>query len=190
MSSLPEVHRRALDATAQIVDRIDAGQLDHPTPCESYDVRGLLNHVVSGNWWVQPLVQGTTIAEVGDKYDGDLVDDDPSGAYRASAAAAADAFEAEGAMQAPVGVSYGPVPGEVYAGHRLIDVLIHGWDLAVATGQERTLDPELVEACWDVVRPQAEMLKGSGAFGTEVSVADDADSQTRLLALLGRRADR
>jgi hypothetical protein len=47
----------------------------------------------------------------------------------------------------------------------------------------------LVEACWDVVRPQQELLQGSGAFGTAVDVPDDADAQTRLLAVLGRRAD-
>ena len=90
-------------------------------------------------------------------------------------------------MQASVAVSYGPVPGEVYAGHRLIDVLIHGWDLATATGQDAELDPGLVEACWEVVTPQAELLKGSGMFGSEVEVPPDANPQTRLLALLGRR---
>jgi uncharacterized protein (TIGR03086 family) len=90
-------------------------------------------------------------------------------------------------METSVAVSYGPVPGEIYAGHRFIDVLIHGWDLAVATGQDSTLDSELVDTCWEIVRPQQDLLRGSGAFGTEVEVPDDADSQTRLLAVLGRR---
>ena len=73
------------------------------------------------------------------------------------------------------------------AGHRFIDVLIHGWDLAKATGQNTKLDAGLVEACWEVVTPQAELLKGSGMFGDDVEVPPDADPQTRLLALLGRR---
>jgi hypothetical protein len=50
-------------------------------------------------------------------------------------------------------VSYGPVPGSVYAGHRLLDVLVHSWDLAVAIGQDYTLDPELMEACRQVIEP-------------------------------------
>ena len=175
MSSLAEEHRRALDATGRIVRGIDPRRLDESTPCEDFDVRGLLNHVVSGNLWVEPLVSGKTIDEVGDRYDGDVVGDDPSAAYDASAEVAGDAFARPGAMETPVAVSYGP------------DVLIHGWDLAVATGQDGTLDPELVETCWTIVRPQEELLRGSGAFGTEVEVADDADSQTRLLAVLGRR---
>jgi len=188
VSSLAEAHRQALDATGRVVRGVDRGQLDDSTPCEDYDVRGLLNHVVSGNLWVEPLVAGKTIEEVGDRYDGDVLGDDPSAAYDASALVAGDAFARPGAMKAAVAVSYGPVPGEVYAGHRFIDVLIHGWDLAVATGQDTRLDPELVETCWEIVRPQLELLQGSGAFGTEVEVPDDADSQTRLLAVLGRSA--
>ena len=85
-------------------------------------------------------MSGKTIDEVGDRYDGDVLGDDPSAAYDASARVAGDAFARPGAMEAPVAVSYGPVPGEIYAGHRFIDVLIHGWDLAVATGQDSTLD--------------------------------------------------
>jgi uncharacterized protein (TIGR03086 family) len=187
MTLLSDAHRKALDATGRIVRGLDGGQMSASTPCEDFDVRGLLNHVVSGNLWVEPLVSGKTIAEVGDQFDGDVVGDDPSAAYEASAQVAGDAFARPGAMEAPVAVSYGPVPGEIYAGHRFIDVLIHGWDLAVATGQDSTLDSELVETCWEVVRPQQDLLRGSGAFGTEVEVPDDADSQTRLLAVLGRR---
>jgi len=188
MTSLPDAHRQALDATGRIVRGIDAGQLSGSTPCDAFDVRGLLNHLVSGNLWVEPLVSGMTIEEVGDQYDGDVLGDDPSAAYDASARVAGDAFARPGAMEAPVAVSYGPVPGAVYAGHRYIDVLIHGWDLAVATGQGTTLDPSLVEMCWEIVRPQQDLLTGSGAFGTEVEVRADADSQTRLLAVLGRRS--
>ena len=85
-------------------------------------------------------------------------------------------------------VSYGPVPGEIYAGHRFIDVLIHGWDLAKATGQDTTLPADLVEACIEVVKPQEELLAGSGAFGTDVKAPPGADRQTELLAMLGRKA--
>ena len=185
---LADVHARALAATRQKVAGVPDDKWDAPSPCEGWTARELLNHIVSGNYWVGPLVEGKTIEEVGDRYDGDVLGDDPLGAYDASAREAAAAFNADGAMERPVAVSYGPVPGEVYAGHRFIDVLIHGWDLAKATGQDTSLDPDLVQACWDVVTPQAELLAGSGAFGSTVDVGDDADLQTRLLALLGREA--
>jgi uncharacterized protein (TIGR03086 family) len=144
--------------------------------------------VVAGNWWAAELARGATIDEVGDRLDGDQLGAHPLDAYDRSAEAAAAAFEAPGALDAPCAVSYGPVPGSVYAGHRFIDVLIHGWDLAVATGDDRTLPPALVEACWEEVEPQAAVLRGSGMFGEDVAVADGADAQTRLLAVLGRRA--
>ena len=128
--NLPDIHARALDDTGRIVAGIKDGQWHDPTPAEAWDVRALLNHVVSGNWWVRPLVEGKTIEEVGDRFDGDVLGPDPAAAYRSSAEDAAVAFKGDGAMTAPVAVSYGPVPGEIYAGHRFIDVLIHGWDLA------------------------------------------------------------
>jgi uncharacterized protein (TIGR03086 family) len=184
---LPELHERALQATGTLVDAVKADQLGDPTPDDEWDVRTLLNHVVSGNFWVGELVAGKTIEEVGDKLDGDVLGDDHAEAYRRSADVAAAAFKQPGAMERPVAVSYGPVPGEIYAGHRFIDVLIHGWDLAKGTGQDTALDPELVAACWEVVEPQLSMLAGSGAFGTTVEVPDDAPLQTKLLAALGRR---
>ena len=185
--NLPDVHRGALASTRSYLARVEPGQWHDPTPCEDYDVRTLVNHIVSGNFWVAPLVGGSSIADVGDKLDGDVLGDDPLATYEQSAGEADAAFSAPGAMEASVAVSYGPVPGEVYAGHRFLDVLIHGWDLAKGTGQDAKLDGGLVEACWEVVTPQAEMLKGSGMFGTDVEVPADADPQTRLLALLGRR---
>ncbi len=152
-----------------------------------WDVRALVNHIVSGNLWAAELAAGRTIDDVGDRLDGDVLGDHPVAAYDASAAVAAAAFEAPGALDAPCAVSYGPVPGSVYAGHRFIDVLIHGWDLAVATGQDTTIDADLVDACLAVVEPQADLLRASGSFGQRVDIPADADPQTRLLALLGRQ---
>jgi uncharacterized protein (TIGR03086 family) len=98
------------------------------------------------------------------------------------------AFRAPGALDAPCAVSYGPVPGSVYCGHRFIDVLVHGWDVAKSTGQDTSLPPDLVDACWAVLEPQLAALQGSGAFGTPQAVPADAGPQTRLLAALGRNS--
>jgi uncharacterized protein (TIGR03086 family) len=186
--NIAQLHRASLDATRVTVAGVTADQWTWPTPDEGWDVRALLNHVVTGNLWAAELGAGRTIAEVGTRLDGDVLGGHPLGAYDASAAAAASTFEAPGALEAPCAVSYGPVPGSVYAGHRFIDVLIHGWDLAVATRQDTHLDPSLVEACFAVLEPQLAQLQASGAFGTEVPVPADADPQTRLLAVLGRKA--
>ena len=167
------------------VSRLTSGHGRRPTkagtsaPCSTISLP-----VTSGQ---QSWAPGAQFAEVGARLDGDVLGVDPLGAYDASATVAAATFEAPGALEAPCAVSYGPVPGSVYAGHRFIDVLIHGWDLAVATRQDTRMDPSLVEACFAVLEPQFDQLKASGAFGTEVAVPADADPQTRLLAMLGRR---
>ena len=183
---LPELHDEALASTRRYVAGIGTDQWAAATPCADWDVRALLNHIVSGNFWAAELSAGRTIEAVGDALDGDMLDDDPLASYDQSSGAASAAFHVPGAMEAMCAVSYGPVPGEVYAGHRFIDVLIHGWDLAQATGQDTRLAPELVEACWVVVEPQRDLLTGSGMFGDRPELPPDADRQAQLLALLGR----
>jgi len=111
---------------------------------------------------------------------------DPAGSYAVSAKAAAAAFLRPGALDAACAVSYGPVPGSVYAGHRFIDVLIHGWDLATATGQGTALDARLMETCRQIIRPQLETFRRAGALAAELPVPPDATPQTRFLAMLGR----
>src|SRR5207244_6190188 len=140
MKNIAQLHRASLDATRVTVAGVKADQWTWPTPNEGWDVRALLNHIVAGNFWAAELGAGRTIAVVGTRLDGDVLGGDPLGAYHASSAVAAAAFEAPGALEAPCAVSYGPVPGSVYAGHRFIDVFIHGSDLAGAIHQAQGLD--------------------------------------------------
>lgn len=189
MTGLPDItglHRGALDATRTIVAEIPIDAWHAPTPCHEWDVRGLLNHVVSGNLWASRLGAGATIDDVGTALDGDQLGDDPLAAYDRSADAAARAFEAPGALDAPCAVSYGPVPGSIYAGHRFLDVLIHGWDLAVAIDRRPALTPDLVAGAWNVLEPQLAALRTSGMFGPLLEIPDDAEPTTRLLMTLGR----
>lgn len=180
------LHRRALGSTRAFVAGIASDQWNAPTPCDEWDVRALVNHIVVGNLWAAELATGHTIDEVGDRLDGDHLGTSPLDAYDQSADAAAGAFDPPGALDEPCAVSYGPVPGSVYAGHRFVDVLIHGWDVAVATSQTPTLAPDLVAACWDVINPQLAQLQASGMFGSDVKRPDSPDPQTRLLEALGR----
>jgi uncharacterized protein (TIGR03086 family) len=184
---LPEVHARALDGARRSVAGVSASQWGELSDCDPWTVRDLVNHIVTGNYWAAELGSGLTIEAVGDRLDGDVLGSDPLRAYDDSSLVAAAVFRAPGAMEAPCAVSYGPVPGSVYCGHRFVDVLVHGWDVATSTGQDTTLDPELVEACLEVIEPQMDMLAASGAFGNRLDVPDDASPQTQLLALLGRR---
>ena len=185
-TSIDALHRQALASTRRFVAGIAAGQWTNPTPCTDWNVRALVNHVVVGNLWAVELASGRTIADVGDRLDGDQLGAVPLHDYDESAHAATLVFAMPGALEAPCAVSYGPVAGSVYAGHRFIDVLVHGYDIAAATGQNPTLDPHLTEACWDVVEPQLAALRTSGMFGTDPDGPLPTDPQHRLLIALGR----
>jgi uncharacterized protein (TIGR03086 family) len=186
VADIAKLHRKALEQTRAVVAGVGRDQWQAMTPCNGWDVQVLLNHLVSGNLWAAELGAGATIEQVGDRLDGDVLGNDALAAYDTSAKLAAAAFEAPGALDAPCAVSYGPVPGSVYAGHRFIDVLIHGWDLAVATHQDTTLDPDLVDAADQILHTEADMVRASGMFGEDLAVSADASAQTRLLAFIGR----
>jgi len=66
------------------------------------------------------------------------------------------------------------------------DVFMHTWDLARATGQDETLDPERCAELLEGMQPIDELLRSSGQYGPKVEVPDDADVQTRMLAFIGR----
>jgi uncharacterized protein (TIGR03086 family) len=187
MSDIAELHAQALDQTGRIVAGIKPDQWQADTPCDGWDVHALLNHLVAGNLWAAELGAGATIKDIGDRLDGDVLGADPAASYATSAATAAATFRRPGALDAPCAVSYGPVPGSVYAGHRFLDVLVHGWDLAVATAQDPELDPGLIKACHDVIEPQAAAFRAAGVLGDEQPVPPEATDQQRFLAMLGRR---
>ncbi|NNF55288.1 MAG: TIGR03086 family protein [Acidimicrobiales bacterium] len=185
-TDLPALHRRALSSTRRFLVAVEANQWSNMTPCDDWDVRSVANHIVAGNLWAAELASGRTIDDVGDRLNGNQLGDNPIEAFDRSAEMAAHAFETPGVLRAPCAVSYGPVPGSVYLGHRFLDVLIHGWDIAVATGQEPALDPSLVEACQTVIEPQIEQLQASGMFGSVRGTGQSTDPQARLLQALGR----
>jgi uncharacterized protein (TIGR03086 family) len=188
MAEIAELHRRACEAFAARVEGVRDEQWALLTPCVDWDVQALVNHVVGEDRWTAPLMAGSTIAEIGDLFDGDLLGEDPKGACAAAVKEAVAAVGAPGSLQRTVHLSFGDVPGEEYAWQLFADHLIHTWDLAVAVGGDERLDPELVAGCagWFAEREQA--YRAAGAIAARPAVADDADPQTTLLAGFGRDA--
>jgi uncharacterized protein (TIGR03086 family) len=182
---LRDLHRRAGEATRAMIAGIGVDQWSAPTNCDM-DVRALVNHLVGGHLWAVELTAGKTIAEVGSRLDSDLLGDDPLAAYDAALAAAVVAFETPDALERICHVFYGDLPGAVFCSHRILDTFIHGWDIARATGQDTTLHSELVKIVYAMFKPHAAELQAGGAFGTPVDVPPDSDTQTLLLAMLGR----
>lgn len=159
----------------------------NPTPCAEWDVRTLVNHLVGELRWIPPLLDGRTIADVGDELDGDLLGDDPQRAWDEAVTAATTAAGAPGVLERTVHLSYGDRPAAGYLAEVTSDLTVHSWDLARGIGADDTVDPELVRVTYARMEPAADVLAASGVFGPPVEVGDDADLQTRLLALVGRR---
>lgn len=180
-----KLHEDALNLSHHFVDNIHTEHWHATTPCPAWDVRQLVNHLVSGNLWVGELGAGHTIEEVGGRLDGDLLGDDPVASHEKSVAAAIAAFRADDAMERLWPLSYGPRPGRVYARQRFIDVLIHGWDIATATGQDTRLPAYLTQASLDYLESSPKVVAAWGFASIDAPVG--GDPQAQLLGLAGRR---
>lgn len=186
--NVPDLHRRACEGFAARVHEVRDDQWPQPTPCSDWDVRTLVNHVTAENLWTPPLMEGRTIGEVGDHFEGDVLGDDPKATWDRAAREAMAAVQAQGAMERTVHLSFGDFPGSEYALQLFADHLIHSWDLARAIGADDRLDPELVDACAGWFAEREEVYRAAGAIGPRPELAPDADPQTRLLATFGRSA--
>jgi uncharacterized protein (TIGR03086 family) len=186
--TLLAAQRMGAQAFGQRVHAIRDDQWHLPTPCEKWDVRDLVGHLVYDNVWVPDLLAGRTIAEVGDRYEGDLLGDDPVGAWDRSIAAALDAFDQPGALEREVDLSFGRHPATLYIEQRTLDLGVHAWDLARAIGADERLPDDLVACLWERWAPEKEQIRASDVFAEPIDVPETADLQTRLVGLLGRRA--
>ena len=187
--TMAELYVRAMASASRFVSGVPEGAWHDPTPCTEWDLRALVNHITYENLWAAELFPGKTMAEVGDRLEGDLLGDDPIAAFNRSVEAATAAVSAPGAMEAVTHLSFGDTPGSEYARELFADMLIHGWDVAKASRQDAALDAALVDAGLPLAEEVAAMAGGSGAFAAPVAIPGDAPAQTRLLALVGRRAD-
>ena len=187
MADLVELFTRSTGRFTDRIRGIDAAAWTSPTPCDDWDVRALVNHLTGEQLWAPHLVAGETIADVGDRYDGDVLGDDPAATWRAAAPSSVAAFAQPGALDGTVHLSYGDESCREYLTQMLTDAAVHGWDIARATGQDERIDPAaatLLLAHW---REREELVRGSGIFGDAVDVPDDAGDDVKLLGLLGRR---
>ena len=187
-SQLPTFFARAVGEFDRRVRQIEDDQWDRPTPCSDWTVRDLVNHLVYEDRWAPPLLEGKTLEEVGDRFEGDLLGNAPKAAWEEASRGVLAAVRVDGVLERTVHLSYGTTPADEYLVELLNDHLIHAWDLARGIGADDELDPELVEMLYDQMEPREDRLKASGLFGEHVDAPPGADTQTKLLAIMGRRA--
>jgi uncharacterized protein (TIGR03086 family) len=184
---LSTLYRRTMECWAVRVNAVRPEQWEDPTPCRDWTVRDLANHVVGEDLWTVPLAQGRTIEEVGDRFDGDLLGEDPI----ATALHAAAEAESEVASRLPHGgkvhLSYGLEDLGEYVRQLAADHLVHAWDIAAATDGDTRLDPALVTEVAQWFAEHEDAYRSAGAVGPRAVLT--GSPQADLLAAFGRAAD-
>lgn len=167
---------RATTWTQGKIASLTPEQLDAQTPCEDWDVRALLNHLLAGQRMFVRSARGEERAAPPSGQPPDLVGDDPAAQFEAARRESLDAFRAAGDDQARlIGIAFA-------------DSLIHGWDLAKATGQDATMPGDLAAAAYGLLEGRiSDEARGPGKpFAPGVEVAADASAQDKLVAYCGR----
>jgi uncharacterized protein (TIGR03086 family) len=178
---------RTLDQTGEMIADAKPDQAGLPTPCASFDLRELLNHIVYDARMFADTTQGKPRPPAGE----DLIGDDWAGAYDEAAAALLAVWQQPGATEGTISIPQGELPKTWRLGQQIADFAVHGWDVAKATGQPSELDPDVGQFALDWgrenIRPEYRGEEGSGkTFGPEVEVPDEAMLYDRLAGFFGR----
>jgi uncharacterized protein (TIGR03086 family) len=175
---------RALAATETVAAGVRSDQWAAPTPCTELDARGVLNHLVRGNFLFAAIIRDSPRPVPGT----DHLGSDPRTAFRQAATDLREAFAAPEVLEAVYQAPFGAAPGARLAHVRVVEVLVHGWDLARATGQSADFPEDVAErALAGARRALITRPEGPGApFAAEVPVPRDAPAVDRLAGFLGR----
>src|SRR6266508_4015388 len=139
--------QRTLDRARATIATVQPEELNSPTPCSDWDVKGLINHMIGVCNMFAGGLKGT--AQAGDftgSGGGDLAGVNPLGAYGRAADALMQEWRAPGALEKTLKMPFGDMPGTMVASIVVGDQTIHTWDLAKALGRPYTMDEDLASA--------------------------------------------
>ncbi len=184
---IPIGFTRALDGFEAVVAAVPASRWGDPSPCADWCAADVVTHVISGLLAIKARAAGGQDAMAAADPRAEA-DGDPLAAWQAARAATIAALGPEvfaGSVPLPLAWG-GDMPLREYIERYPLEILVHTWDLAEATGQPVVLDPELVSDALRSARQFAPAGRAAGLIGEELQVGDDADDQARLLAMFGR----
>jgi uncharacterized protein (TIGR03086 family) len=180
----------ALELAGRLVAGVKPDQWELPTPCTEWNVRQLVDHLVSGHELVARVLRGEPFEQAvaaARSPDDDRLGDDAAAAYDASAREVLAAFSAPDVLERLVRVPFGTVPGAVARHLRIVECLVHGWDLATALGVPFDPPAPLVEQEIAFSGPLVGQVPPERrVFAPSRSIAEGSPPIERLAALLGR----
>jgi uncharacterized protein (TIGR03086 family) len=152
-----------------------ADKMDAQTPCDEWDVRTLMNHMLETDRYFVGSAKGADVSPPSPQPP-ELLGDDPVADFEHAQEEALQTFGADGVIE-----KTGPSLGIAFS-----DQLLHGWDLARATGQDAKMPAGLAQAAYDMIHGRFTEEQRKGTFKPEITVAPDASAQDKLLAYTGR----
>jgi uncharacterized protein (TIGR03086 family) len=173
---------------ARVVSGVPDGPdvMDRATPCNDWDLRTLLNHVILWTAYsAERRAHGESVAE-------DLMNKDFTAEpgfkedYAAQIDRAVKAWSDPEAWEREIGVMGDATPAADVAAMLIMEMVLHGWDVAKATGQEYVCDDAVAATLLNTVEAQAELFRKYQGFADVVPVPDDATAFDRALSLSGR----
>jgi uncharacterized protein (TIGR03086 family) len=171
---LLDLYGRASEWTlARVAGATD--QLDAPTPCDQWDVRSLMNHMLDTKDFFVGRARGEDVS-LPSPDPPELLGADPAADFEQGREETLRTFGEAGVLERT-----GPALGIAFC-----DQLIHGWDLARATGQDATMPAGLAEAAFEIIDGRLTDEQRQGGFKPEVELGADAGAQEKLLAYTGR----
>jgi uncharacterized protein (TIGR03086 family) len=171
----------------RLVHEVRTEQWHAATPCEDWSVRDLVNHLTGEHLWAPHLLAGATLERVGDRFEGDVLGEEPVAAWEDAGAESYEAFHRPGALTGEVHVTGGREKAEAYGWQMTTDLAVHGWDLARGIGASARIPDELAQDLLERAAPVIGEGGIPGIFAPPVDVPATATPQQQLLSLLGRR---
>jgi uncharacterized protein (TIGR03086 family) len=174
--------------TARVVNGVPTGTgaLGAPTPCPDWDLRTLLNHTILWtSYSAERRAHGESVAQ-------DLMDKDFAADpgfredYARQISKAVEAWSDPQAWAGDRSVMGSATPATEVGAMLIMEMALHGWDVAKATGQEYHADDALAKTLLETVQAQAEMFRKYQGFADAIATGDDAPDFDRALALSGR----
>ncbi|MFI0813686.1 TIGR03086 family metal-binding protein [Streptomyces echinatus] len=180
-SSVPELYGRIADRFRELILNCPPERWEDPSPCPGWTAWDVAAHVVSNHRRAVAGLDRSGYSTPGRS-------EDLPQAWDAASEEVKAALRDPVKAHALLGEEFGSITFEEFVRRMACaDTLIHGWDLARATGQNEVLDPEAVAVATEILQPEDGDIRMPKAFGAKVSSAPDADAQTRLLNFLGRQ---
>ena len=182
----PALMAAAAAEAARVVAGVPGHPMDAPTPCDDWDLRTLVNHVILWTAYsAERRAHGESVAE--DLMTKDFTAD-PGFAqdYAAQVDRAVTAWSDPAAWERELGVMGSGTPAADVAAMLIAEMVLHGWDIARATGQEFVCDDAVAANVLATVEAQGELFRQYQGFAAIVPVEESATVLDRALSLSGR----